>query len=126
MRLVLLVAAGGACGSVGRYLVGLLLAGIVGVGFPWATLTVNLVGSFGIGLVTALGLEWARLSDEARVFWATGVMGGLTTYSAFAIEVVRYIEAGALGRAALYFGATSTLAALACAAGLFTGRLLGP
>jgi CrcB protein len=99
MRLVLLVAAGGACGSVLRYLVGLALVGVVGAGFPWAVLTVNVVGSFAIGFVTAYGLELARFSDEARIFWTTGVMGGLTTYSAFAMDLVRFAEAGAFGRA---------------------------
>ncbi|MCK6570842.1 CrcB family protein [Myxococcota bacterium] len=126
MRLVLLVAAGGALGSVLRYLVGLALAGVVGAGFPWAVLLVNVVGSFAIGFVTALGLELSRIPDEARVFWTTGVMGGLTTYSAFSMDLVRYLEAEAFVRAALYFGATSVLALLACAGGLFTARLLGP
>jgi len=126
MRLVLLVAAGGAVGSVLRYLVGLALVGVVGAGFPWAVLLVNVVGSFAIGVVTALGLELSRISDEARVFWTMGVLGGLTTYSAFAMDLVRLLEAEAFVRAALLFGATSVLALLACAGGLFTGRLLGP
>lgn len=123
-RLVLLVALGGALGSTGRFLVGVGLAAVVGAGFPWATLLVNVTGSFLIGLVTALGLELGRLSDEARVFLTTGVMGGLTTYSTFALDAVRYVEAGELLRAALYVGGTTLLCLLAAAGGLLTARAL--
>jgi CrcB protein len=81
-----LVALGGALGSLARY--GVARAWPVSPGgFPVPTLTVNLVGSFAIGLlyvwISARGVAGA---DSARLFWMTGVLGGFTTYSAFALE----------------------------------------
>jgi CrcB protein len=82
----LCVALGGALGSMTRYGVARLWPMTPG-GFPVPTLTVNLIGSFAIGLLyvwfTARG---GAGSDSARLFWLTGVLGGYTTYSAFALE----------------------------------------
>lgn len=80
------VAIGGALGSVARYGVARLWPATPG-GFPVPTLTVNLIGSFAIGLLymwisTRPGIG----GDSARLFWMTGVLGGFTTYSAFALE----------------------------------------
>lgn len=80
------VALGGALGSVARYGFARMWPATPG-GFPVPTLTVNLIGSFAIGLLYIwlsgrLGLG----NDNARLFWMTGVLGGFTTYSAFALE----------------------------------------
>ena len=93
-----LVALGGALGSVLRYLVTMAAVTWMGPTFPWGTLAVNLVGSFLIGLVQSLAVESLVISEEARLFLATGVMGGLTTYSAFSYETVRLAETGAWTR----------------------------
>ena len=82
----LLVALGGAVGSVARYAAYRMWPSAPG-GWPVPTLTVNLLGSFAIGLLYIwlsgrLGLG----NDNARFFWMTGVLGGFTTYSAFALE----------------------------------------
>src|ERR671919_2894811 len=95
MQRVLLVAAGGAIGSVLRYLVAMLALTWLGPAFPLGTLAVNLVGSFAIGLVQGLAFEGLVLGEDARLFLTTGVMGGLTTYSAFSYESVRLFETGA-------------------------------
>lgn len=83
----LLVALGGAAGSMARYGAARLWPTTPG-GWPVPTLTVNLLGSFAIGLlymhVAARGVS----ADNARLFWMTGVLGGFTTYSAFALESV--------------------------------------
>jgi CrcB protein len=80
------VAAGGAIGSVLRYGVWRLWPAAPG-GFPVPTLTVNLLGSFAIGLLYMWLIARAGVSgDGARLFWMTGVLGGFTTYSAFALE----------------------------------------
>lgn len=125
MRLLALVALGGALGSSLRYLVALGFAAAVGAGFPWATLTVNVLGSFLIGLVTALGLELGRLPDEVRLFLTTGVMGGLTTYSTFSLDAVRLLESGDALRGAGYLVLTTVACLLSCAGGLALARQLG-
>jgi len=82
----LLVALGGAIGSVLRYGTARLWPAVPG-GFPVPTLTVNLLGSFAIGLLYIWVSARSGLgADNARLFWMTGVLGGFTTYSAFALE----------------------------------------
>jgi CrcB protein len=81
----MLVAAGGALGSLARYGVARLWPAAPG-GFPVPTLTVNLVGSFAIGLLYIWLSARAGNVDAARLFWMTGILGGFTTYSAFALE----------------------------------------
>src|SRR6185436_3786011 len=81
----LLVALGGAAGSVARY-GAYRLWPVAGAGWPAATLTVNLLGSFSIGLIYMYVAARGASADNARLFWMTGVLGGFTTYSAFALE----------------------------------------
>ena len=81
----LLVAAGGALGSTARYGVWRLWPATPG-GFPVPTLTVNLLGSFAIGLLYIWVTNRSGGAEPARLFWMTGILGGFTTYSAFALE----------------------------------------
>lgn len=101
MNHVLIVAAGGAIGASLRHLTGLAALRLWGPGFPWGTLAVNLVGSFVMGLV----IEWlARrtgASNEIRLFIATGILGGFTTFSAFSLDFATLWER-AIGIAMLY------------------------
>lgn len=83
-KLGLIAAAGAVLGSTLRYLVGMNLAD---ASYPWATFTVNVVGSFLIGLF--LGLPAITNHDERRVFLITGVLGGFTTFSAVAVETLQ-------------------------------------
>jgi fluoride exporter len=122
-RLVL-VALGGALGSVLRYLVANAALAWMGPTFPWGTLAVNLVGSFLIGLVQSLAVESLVISEEARLFLATGVMGGLTTYSAFSYETVRLAETGAWPQAWANVLVTTAACLALCLLGLTTGRFL--
>lgn len=100
---VLLVALGGALGAVLRYLV----ARAVGAAaFPWATLCVNVVGCFGIGLglawlqrATAAGTVEPERAADLRLLVVVGLLGGLTTFSAFGQETVALLRGGALGAA---------------------------
>jgi CrcB protein len=117
-----LVCLGGAIGTGARYLVTLVAVRWLGVEFPYGTLTVNLVGAFGVGVIQALGMEALMISDTARLFLATGMMGGFTTYSAFSYETVRLMESGAW-HAAWINVAVTTMACLGlCFLGIVAGR----
>lgn len=124
MQPVLLVALGGALGSVLRYLTGVLAARWFGVEFPWGTLMVNLVGSFLIGLVNELAGDALTLSPQARLFLATGVMGGLTTYSAFSYETARLMQAQAWTTAWLNVVVTTAACVGLCFGGIAAARYI--
>ena len=109
VKMLLAVAAGGAVGAVGRYLVVSAVGHIFGTGFPLGTIVVNVVGSFVLGaLIEALALVWSP-SPELRAMVVVGVLGGFTTFSIFSMDVVLLYERGALGQAALYIGASVIL-----------------
>ena len=124
MQRVLLVAVGGALGSTLRYLVATVALAWLGPGFPWGTLAVNLVGSLAIGLVQQLAFEGLVLGEDTRLFLSTGVLGGLTTYSAFSYETVRLMETGAWTSAWLNVAFTTAACLALCVLGLTTGRIL--
>ena len=109
VKMLLAVAAGGAVGAVGRYLVVSAVGHIFGTGFPLGTIVVNVVGSFVLGaLIEALALVWSP-SPELRAMIVVGVLGAFTTFSTFSMDVVLLYERGALGQAALYIGASVVL-----------------
>ena len=120
---VVLVCAGGAFGSGVRYLIAIGAARWIGPEFPYGTMIVNFVGAFLIGLVQQLAATSA-LSEESRLLLATGVMGGLTTYSAFSYETVRLAQLGAWRAAMLNVVVTTTLCLALCVAGMAVGRVL--
>jgi len=100
-----LVGTGGAIGAVLRYSVGLWLDS---ERFPFATLAVNVLGSFLLGLVVFLGP-----GENATFFLGTGLCGAFTTYSSFSVETVRLWESGDRLRAAMYAGGTLSVCSLA-------------
>ena len=116
------VALGSALGGVARYGVARLWPMVPGA-WPVATMAVNFAGSLAIGLLSAL-LAARGGGDTARLFWMTGVLGGFTTYSAFALETVTLAAAGAAGRAAIYVAATVALCLVAAVAGRTLGLAL--
>lgn len=120
MSPLLQVALGGALGASARYLTGVAVLRLVGPGFPWATLAVNVVGSFAMGcLVVGLahlgGMRFAPLL-------MTGLLGGFTTFSAFALDAVTLWERGETGLAAAYVGASVILSLGGLLAGLVFAR----
>lgn len=123
---VLLIALGGALGSVLRYLVTVAAVASFGPTFPWGTLAVNLAGSFLIGLIQQIALEGLAIGEDTRLFLVTGLMGGLTTYSAFSYETVRLAETGVWSHAVLNVFVTTAACLALCYLGLVTGRMLGP
>ncbi|WP_158369917.1 fluoride efflux transporter FluC [Cellulosimicrobium cellulans] len=114
--LALLVAAGGAVGSLGRY--GLARALPPQDGWPVGTLTANLTGAFLLGvLLEVLGRRGAETPgvQRGRLALGTGVLGGYTTFSSLALEVERLLASGAVGTA-LAYAAVSLVAGTLCAA----------
>lgn len=91
---LMLVALGGGVGALGRYLTAVLAARLWGETFPWGTLIVNLVGCFVIGLVYAAGVEAGAIGPRTRLFLMTGLLGGLTTFSAFSLETSTLLMQG--------------------------------
>ncbi len=125
MIAVLLVALGGALGSVARYGVNVWTMRAIGPGFPWGTLTVNVVGGLVMGLLAAIFALKAQAPAEAKLFLMTGVLGGFTTFSAFSLDAVAIWERGEAGLAAAYVAASVVLSIGALFAGLALGRALG-
>jgi CrcB protein len=120
-----LVCAGGALGSGLRYLTGLLAIHWLGPGFPYGTLAVNLVGAFLIGLVQQLAA--GLIPESARLFLVVGVLGGMTTYSAFAYETVRLMTLMEWGKAGANLLVTTALSLALCWLGIAVGRAVtGP
>ena len=124
MRLLLLACAGGAIGAGLRHLVNTGAVRLLGIGLPWGTVVVNVVGSFLMGLlVEALALRFDG-SPEIRIFLATGLLGGLTTFSAFSLDFVVLLQRGDHIAAALYLCGSVLLSILALFAGLAFGRMV--
>lgn len=119
---LLLAALGGAIGSAGRFSVGALMLKMMGPGWPWGTYTVNLLGSLIMGLVIGWFAHKGAAGSHAQIFFATGVLGGFTTFSAFSLETARMIETKAYMNAALYAGSSVILGVLMVFAGLFIMR----
>ena len=98
---VICVGLGGMVGSMCRYLLGLLPLQ-TGTGFPVKTWLINLLGAFVIGMLSALATREPGLSPSWTLFWKTGVCGGFTTFSTFALETADLLQQGQGGMAALY------------------------
>ncbi|MBB6179501.1 fluoride efflux transporter CrcB [Pseudorhizobium flavum] len=119
---LLLVAAGGATGSVMRYLVGQWSIRLLGPSFPWGTLIVNVLGSFAIGLLAELIARKLDASLEMRLLLVTGFLGGFTTFSAFSLDALVLFERGATGAAVAYILGSVGISLAAVMGGLALGR----
>jgi CrcB protein len=121
---ILLVAIGGATGSVARYLTGLAMTRLLGPAFPWGTITVNIVGSFAIGLLTELVARKFAAPMEMRLLLVVGFLGGFTTFSSFSLDTMALAERGAILAAFGYVAASVLLSLGAAFGGLALGRSL--
>jgi CrcB protein len=115
---ILLVALGGALGSVARYGVGVGAARLLGLSFPYGTLLINVLGGLAMGVLAArIGPE----HEPQRLLIGVGVLGGFTTFSTFSLESVRLLESD-VRLALLYILSSVILSIGACWAGLSLGR----
>lgn len=101
MELILLVALGGAIGAVLRYLLGMGIATALPHPFPIGTLTINVLGSFLIGMLFFLFNDSAW-QEMYRAFVVVGVLGGFTTFSAFSLETLGLLNTGRYAAALIY------------------------
>lgn len=117
------VAFGGAVGSVCRYGSSLLAARLLGDGFPWGTLFVNVLGSALIGMIAVLeapGGRWT-VPEATRPFVLVGLFGGFTTFSTFSLQTLALFEEGKWPLAT----ANALLSLSLCLAGVWLGSLAG-
>jgi CrcB protein len=122
---LLIVMAGGGIGAGARHLVNVGAARLLGVAFPWGTLTVNVVGSFVMGALAAwFAFRGVGGGQHLRLFLATGILGGFTTFSSFSLDSIVLWERGAHGLAALYVGASVVVSIAALCAGLALVRAI--
>ncbi|MBM3520468.1 MAG: fluoride efflux transporter CrcB [Alphaproteobacteria bacterium] len=124
MPTVLWVALGGALGSAARYGVNVWSGRLLGDAFPWHTLIVNVAGAFAMGVIVELMALKLDLGQEARAFLTTGILGGFTTFSAFALDFATLFERKAYLAAGSYAAASVALSLLAIFAGLAIVRSL--
>jgi CrcB protein len=123
--IILLIALGGAVGSVARYLLGQAVQGMAHHNFPVGTLTVNILGCFAIGVIAKV-LMHGQTELPVRALLMIGFCGGFTTFSTFTLETFAFIQGGEWARAALYVAMSSVICVAATAAGFAVGRPLNP
>ncbi len=116
------IALGGALGAVARYLSVVAIGSLLGVTFPWGTLSVNVVGSFVMGVLVVVfdGLQW--LPMNVKLLATIGFLGSFTTFSTFSMDTMRLLETGQTTQALGYMACSLILTVAACALGLLLAR----
>ena len=120
----LIVFLGGGIGAASRHGINLLAARMLGTGFPYGTILINVVGSLAMGLIAEFFALKGGLPQHWRLFLTTGILGGFTTFSAFSLEAALLYERGELVGAATYVVASVVLAIGALFAGLAIVRFI--
>jgi CrcB protein len=121
---VIAIAGGGAIGALLRFWVSTGVYQLLGRGFPWGTLAVNVLGSFLMGLLFVLFLERGLVSTEVRAAVLVGLLGSFTTFSTFSMETLSLIEQADYLKALANAVSSLLICLLACWAGLVLGRQL--
>jgi len=116
------IAAGGATGALMRYWMSNGIYALFGRGFPYGTLTVNVVGSLLMGFCYVFMIERMDVSVEWRAALMIGLLGAFTTFSTFSIETLNLLESGEQMKAALNILLSVTLCILGCWLGMIVGR----
>lgn len=121
---ILYIAAGGALGAVMRYLVSTGVHAVLGRGFPYGTLSVNVLGSFMMGFLFIFLIERSSLGPEWRAMILIGFLGAFTTFSTFSIETLNLMENDAMVRAFANILVSLIICILAAWLGVILGRRL--
>jgi len=121
LKILLSIALGGAFGAVMRYGASLGVYAVLGRGFPWGTLFVNVVGSLMMGILSILLLERYNIGPEWRAALLVGMLGSFTTFSTFSIETLNLLEQGDVIRASV----NVLISVAVCLAAVWFGVLLG-
>ncbi len=124
MMQVLFIAIGGATGALARFWATSTFSGLHHTGFPFATLGVNVIGSFFMGILYVLITERMHLHADLRYVLMIGLLGAFTTFSTFSIEAVVLLEQGYIGQAAAYIIGSVLLCLLACWGAVLLTRLI--
>ena len=122
MKFFVAIAIGGAVGAVGRYYIAGQIIRLVGSGFPWHTLFVNVVGSFAMGLLFEFFSHRWNIGAELRAFLTVGILGSFTTFSAFSLDVLLLLEREALYPVLGYVLASVSLSILGILSGVWLVR----
>lgn len=121
MKMILFIACGGALGAVMRYGASLGVYSLLGRGFPYGTMFVNVTGSLLMGLLSIMMLERFNIGPEWRAAILVGLLGSFTTFSTFSIETLNLMEQGDMTRAF----ANIALSVIVCLAAVWIGIGLG-
>ena len=113
------IAAGGALGAMARFALSHHTHQVFGRDFAWGTLSVNVIGSFFIGLMAILVIEKFDVSAEWRAFILVGFLGAFTTFSTFSYETIQYLQAGEMSKAVMNIA----ISVIACLIAVWLGIL---
>ena len=123
VKILLLIGSGGFVGSILRYVVSQSVQNKFLSSFPYGTMSVNIIGSLLIGIVYGL-VEKGNLSPEARLFLATGILGGFTTFSAFTLDALNLLQEGLWLESISYILLSVVLGVVAAFLGIFIIKLI--
>lgn len=121
---LLAIAAGGALGALSRYGLVNLVGVLLGRGFPWGTLLVNVTGSLIMGLLFVLVVQNEALRREWEAVLTVGFVGAFTTFSTFSLETLLMLQSGRTLAATAYVAGSVVLCVAACGLGMKLARLL--
>ncbi|MGN1376631.1 MAG: fluoride efflux transporter CrcB [Prevotella sp.] len=124
LKNIILVAVGGAVGSVLRYLLSKIVQESTLSSFPFGTMTVNVLGCLALGIIYGMTSDLTVISREVRLLLAVGFCGGLTTFSTFMNETLCLLRAEHIISAAIYVGVSATLGLLAVYIGSMITKIL--
>jgi CrcB protein len=124
MSIYISIALGGSFGAICRYWASTATYSWLGTNFPYGTLMVNVAGSLVMGFLTVLLVHRFDVSDEVRLGLLVGFLGSFTTFSAFSMDTVHWIESGALIKALVYVLASVITCVLGAWIGLSSAKQL--